>query len=297
MDKRYQVFVSSTYEDLRAERQEVIHALLELDCIPSGMELFPAANEDQWTLIKKVIDECDYYLVISGGRYGSIGPQGYGYTELEYRYATEAGKPVIAFLHKDPQQLPAARVEQTDDGRKRLQAFRDLLQQRMCKFWESSAELGSVVSRSLVRLTKSTPAVGWIRTDEATDALAAAEVLRLRRTIEELEMKLQNVTLAAPAGSDKLAQGDDTFTINFAFDSTDGKGQSWSWTYEVDIAWNDIFYEIGPLMLDDASDEDLERELNRVVDEYSDEKQFQECRTDGQPKTTIKRYRTIRGVL
>ena len=80
MEKRYQVFVSSTYEDLREERQEVMHALLELDCIPSGMELFPAANEDQWTLIKKVIDECDYYLIISGGPYGSLGPAGLSYT-------------------------------------------------------------------------------------------------------------------------------------------------------------------------------------------------------------------------
>ena len=54
MDTRYQVFVSSTFEDLQEERQEVMHALLELDCMPSGMELFPAANDDQWTLIKKV---------------------------------------------------------------------------------------------------------------------------------------------------------------------------------------------------------------------------------------------------
>ena len=63
--KKYQVFVSSTYEDLKEERKEVMQALLELDCIPSGMELFPAADDDQWTLIKRVINECDYYIVIS----------------------------------------------------------------------------------------------------------------------------------------------------------------------------------------------------------------------------------------
>ena len=53
MEKRYQVFVSSTFEDLQEERKEVMQALLELDCIPAGMELFPASNEDQWSLIKK----------------------------------------------------------------------------------------------------------------------------------------------------------------------------------------------------------------------------------------------------
>ena len=48
MDKRYQVFVSSTFEDLQEERKEVMQALLELDCIPSGMELFPASNAEKF---------------------------------------------------------------------------------------------------------------------------------------------------------------------------------------------------------------------------------------------------------
>ena len=65
-DKRYQVFVSSTYDDLQDERKEVMQALLELDCIPAGMELFPASSEDQWSLIKRVIDDCDYYILIIG---------------------------------------------------------------------------------------------------------------------------------------------------------------------------------------------------------------------------------------
>ena len=129
-DKKYQVFVSSTYQDLQEERQEVMRALLELDCIPSGMELFPAANEDQWSLIKGVINDCDYYIVILGGRYGSIGPDGISYTEMEYRYAIEIGKPVIAFLHGDTQAIPAGRSEASEEGRKKLAAFRDLAQKK-----------------------------------------------------------------------------------------------------------------------------------------------------------------------
>src|SRR5258707_984469 len=139
--KKYQVFVSSTFEDLRPERQEIMHALLELDCIPSGMELFPAASEDQWTLIRGVIDDCDYYVVVIGGRYGSIGPDGVSYTEMEYRHAIAKEKPVIAFLHKDPGQLPAKLTEQTEDGRKKLAEFRQLAQKKMCKFWSTAQEL------------------------------------------------------------------------------------------------------------------------------------------------------------
>lgn len=53
MDKRYQVFISSTYTDLKDERQNVTQALMEMDCIPAGMELFPAVDEEQWEFIKK----------------------------------------------------------------------------------------------------------------------------------------------------------------------------------------------------------------------------------------------------
>ena len=61
---------------VKDERREIMQALLELECIPAGMELFPAANEDQWTLIKEVINNCDYYIVVIGGLYGSLGPAG-----------------------------------------------------------------------------------------------------------------------------------------------------------------------------------------------------------------------------
>ena len=47
MDKRYQVFICSTFKDLQEERHEVMQVLLGLDCIPSGMELFLATNETQ----------------------------------------------------------------------------------------------------------------------------------------------------------------------------------------------------------------------------------------------------------
>lgn len=269
MDKRYQVFVSSTYEDLREERQEVMHALLELDCIPSGMELFPAADEDQWTLIKKVIAECDYYLLISGGRYGSIGPSGLSYTEMEYRYAIDIGKPIIGFLHKDPMQLPAARCEQTEDGKKKLLALRELVQKKMCKFWTTPAELGSVASRSLVRLIKTTPAVGWIRTNHAMDSVAAGEILKLKKTIDDLQSKLQEARLSRPSGSESLAQDYDKFAIHFKFETRDSSREEWTWDYEVDLTWNEIFYDLGPVMLNEASDIDVRAALNQSVRERS----------------------------
>ena len=37
------------------------------------MELFRAASEEQLSFIKRVIDGCDYYLLIVAGDYGSTG--------------------------------------------------------------------------------------------------------------------------------------------------------------------------------------------------------------------------------
>jgi hypothetical protein len=83
----YKVFVSSTFEDLREERAEVQKALLKLNCLPVGMELFPAADDDTWEFIKEQIDDSDYYLILVGARYGSLAKDGVSFTEKEYNYA------------------------------------------------------------------------------------------------------------------------------------------------------------------------------------------------------------------
>ena len=65
MEKRYQVFISSTFQDLKNARQEVSQALLRADCFPAVMELFPAADEEQFEFIKTIIDQSDYYIETS----------------------------------------------------------------------------------------------------------------------------------------------------------------------------------------------------------------------------------------
>jgi len=272
MDKRYQVFVSSTFQDLKDERQEIIQALLELDCIPAGMELFPAANEDQWTLIKKVIDDCDYYIVIIGGRYGSLGPEGVSYTEMEYRYALERGIPTIGFLHRNPGSIAADLSEKDPIGQERLLAFRGTVEKKMCRYWETPADLGSQVSRSLVKLIKNSPAIGWIRTDQVGEK-ESAEILRLRKKIEELETGIQAVRENAPAGSESLAHGDDLFEIDYTFlaeqrmaggvDYFNRKRLRYNDTFRA--TWNHIFSVIAPLMIDEAGDGKLQLGLNAFV--------------------------------
>jgi hypothetical protein len=250
MEKRYQVFVSSTFEDLQDERREVLQALLELDCMPAGMELFPAADEDQWTLIKDVIDGCDYYLIILAGRYGSVGPDGTSYTEMEYRYALEKGKPILAFLHKDPSHLIAGKCEGDPAKKAKLEEFRRFVQRKVCRHWTAASELGGLVSRSMIRLIKHHPASGWIKADQLPTEDPLAEILRLRGEIDNLRrMSYDSVHGARQAGLTKVigrqanygTEVDWLQLINSAIERVDLMGRTlFNWTQSdeaADLIW------------------------------------------------------------
>lgn len=253
MEKRYQVFVSSTYKDLQEERRQVMQALLELDCIPAGMELFPAADDDQWSLIKQVIDDCDYYLAILGGRYGSTGKDGKSYTQMEYEYAVSKNKPVIAFLHKDPGKIPSEKSEETPEGKRGLAAFRKLAENKMCKGWDTPEALGSVVSRSIVKLMKSRPAVGWVRADLVPDETASKEILTLKKKIEQLQGELESARTSVPTGTSDLAQGDEPVDLAFLLRA---KGATPT-EHSVKTTWNEVFSVVSPLMIDKATEQQL----------------------------------------
>jgi len=192
----YQVFVSSTYEDLKEERNEVIKALIELGCFPAGMEYFPASDEDQWTYIKKLIATCDYYIVIIAGRYGSELPSGMSYTEREYRFALENEIPVIAFTHNNIQKISGDKLELEPDKRRKLELFLELVKMKLCRTWRDKYELGSVVSRSLTTLKENNPRVGWIRGDSKTEE--HANLIIENNCLENKYQKLKSSQLTAP---------------------------------------------------------------------------------------------------
>jgi hypothetical protein len=284
LDKRYQVFVSSTYDDLREERQEVIQALLELDCILSGMELFPAANDDQWTLIKRVIDDCDYYLVIIGGRYGSTSKSGKSYTQMEYEYAISKDKPVIAFLHKNPNAIPSGKTDKDEQGKKKLDEFREIAKQKLVRFWSSPQELGSVVSRSIVKLIKSNPAVGWAKANELVEEMAAPELLKLRKQIDDLHNRLEESRDRGPQGTEMFAQGEENYELLFNTRFNNEKDMPFTWDVPRQISWNDIFRVISPLMIDRGSAD----QLSSTLATYCQEEIIKAIKQDTRKATRIR---------
>ena len=265
MEKKYQVFISSTYKDLLDERSEVMQALLELDCIPVGMELFPAADDDQWTLIKRLIDDCDYYILIVGGRYGSINPsEGVSYTQMEYDYAIKQNIPTITFIHKYPDKIESGKTDQDANSKLKLEAFKKLAEQKLCKYWETASELGGIVSRSLVKLIKDKPRPGWVKSSYVPDEDTNVTMLELRKQIDSLKSELENYKGSSLTNDEELAQGDDLFYIPFNARVWDLKGIKEENT-QIATTWNDIFSILSPLMVHEIEENEIRETIKAYI--------------------------------
>lgn len=241
MDKKYSVFVSSTYEDLKEERQEVVNTLLQMDCFPIGMEYFNASDHTQWEMIKSLIDESDYYVLIIAGRYGSVEPtSGKSYTQMEYEYARMKGVPTIAFIHEHPEDIAKKFVE--SEHVVELEQFKKEVQNHMVKYWTSAKELSGLVSTSLHAAFKTHPRVGWMRADEKSSNEQNKELLRLKEENEKLLNRIKTIEETAPEGTDDLCQGEDEFNIQI----TAIVDHNYEDDFEYRMSWNDICRAILP---------------------------------------------------
>ncbi len=266
MEIKHQVFVSSTYKDLIEERQNVIHALLELDSIPAGMELFPATDEDAWSLIREVIDGCDYFILILAGKYGSIGPRGVSYSEMEYDYAVETGKPVICFLHSQTEELPASKIEKKEKINEKLEAFKEKVRSRHCKFYSSPEDLGGKVSRSLIKLRKKHAGEGWIRGRYAMTDKVKIEFEQMRAKIAELKLELVKKSEIEEIDTSDLLQGKGTIKYKLELD----KISSWSEFDDykeivIEFSWNEIVKYVGPALQGEGSEIEFKYKLKLLI--------------------------------
>lgn len=195
VERRFDVFVSSTYEDLIEERKEVTQAILECDCMPVGMEMFPASNLEQWKFIKKVIEKSDFYLIIAAGKYGSIGINEAGermsYTEMEFDYAQSIGKPILAFIVKDITELKSRKVDLDEETRAARDRFlKKVKSGRVVNFYVSKEDLKAKVLLGVTNLKKQFNTGGWIREVEAV--MGASDSLKRRvQTLETENMQLK----------------------------------------------------------------------------------------------------------
>lgn len=159
--KKYQIFISSPYKDLKVQRTKAIQAILNMGHLPSGMELFVAANEEQFEYIKRAIDDSDYYVLILGKCYGTISPATKkSYTEMEYEYAISKNKPILAFLSDEDINLNFQ-----DKNIENIKKLRNMVlnANRLVKFWKSDEDLIECIIISLNNAFANNPQSGWVK--------------------------------------------------------------------------------------------------------------------------------------
>ncbi|HGA1022775.1 TPA: DUF4062 domain-containing protein [Bacillus cereus] len=196
MKRKLQIFISSTYIDLKDERQAAVEAILDAGHIPAGMELFKAGNETQLKTIKRWIDESDVYLLILGGRYGSVEPEsGKSYTHLEYEYAIEKGMPVFAVVLSEPllfskaAQFGADSVFEKKEHDK-YKGFQDFVHTKIVRKVDDLKDIKLSIHTTLNEFKDLYKFSGWVKGSEVEDN---AEFIKENRALLKENMKLKEL--------------------------------------------------------------------------------------------------------
>lgn len=212
--------------------------------IPSGMEIFPAADVEQFEYIKKIIDECDYYVLIVAARYGSLDAAGVGFTEKEYHYAVSQKKTVLAFIHNDVGNIPTNKTDADQDLQQKLVAFRkEVGKNRLVQLWTAREELKSKVIVSLHKAISEYPAIGWMRASAAASEDLLSQINQLRLENEELRSR----TVVSFDDTEQLADPTSPFRIHYRYKEWDSFHRVWNnlqGTASVD--WKNLFVLLAP---------------------------------------------------
>ena len=278
-DKKYQVFISSTYTDLIEERKKILEVLLMADCIPAGMEAFVATDNEQFEVIKKVIDLCDYYVLIIGQRYGSINEAtGISYTEMEYEYAKQQGVPVLVFAIDSSVELPEEKRETDSNKIEKLKRFRaNALNNRLASMWKDGGDLAGKVAIAIMQAKTEIARPGWQRAVDYDEASLRKQIMELTETNQDITEKLKNAeaTITELTSHTDLAFEDCEYNIDYHFyvrvgTFSSGKPKQEKRTATVSLKLTTIFERISTEMLAVSI---LERRIETVIHHLVDPSQ------------------------
>jgi hypothetical protein len=194
--RKLQIFLSSTYEDLVDHRLTAMEAILAAGHIPAAMEQFTPGDETAWQKITTWIDESDAFILILGGRYGSVEPEsGKSYVQLEYEYAIEKRKPFFALVVKDEHHEQRIRelglkVDERENPES-YKKFKNTVTQKLCAFWSDKKDIKSAIFQKLPEWAQRPDLIGWVRSDEAANPEVMNEFARLSHENRELREQMK----------------------------------------------------------------------------------------------------------
>lgn len=269
MRKKLQIFISSTYVDLQEERQAAVEAILASNNIPAGMELFKAGNNSQWDTIKKWINDSDIYMLILGGRYGSIEPNSKkSYTQLEYEYALSINIPVFSvilsedFLNNKTQKDGTAIEHQ---NKYLYDEFKNLVMKKMIKSVDDCKDIKLAIFESISELKEENDFEGWTRgISNSTYTNLTEQNASLIKENNELKEQLKQSPIAKRIIEDNNEFWNKVYVLNI---------HGWrefmgsSYDLQLSITMHDIYMNLAPLMMVPIKLHQLKKNFEEILHE------------------------------
>lgn len=170
LDRRYQVFVTTSCADMHDYCAVVVQTLMGMGFFAWGLESRTPLSS---AYARRQIEDCDYVLLILGQSYGEQSVSGISFMHLEYIYAVTKQKPIIAFIFEQRQMPSSFEMQQdvTHDMRQHLADqkkylnFKQQLHQELDQVfhYKNLKDLEQSIRANMPQMTQRYPSLGWVR--------------------------------------------------------------------------------------------------------------------------------------
>jgi hypothetical protein len=145
------IFISSTYNDLREHRKEVIDILERMKKKFSAMENFGSRTDEAVPVCREEILKCEYFIGIYAWRYGWI-PEGetLSITEQEFDLARNAGKSCLCYI-VDPEYSWQPCFVDRDNSATKLDKFKTKVEKLVRSEFTTPDNLAKQVAADIAR--------------------------------------------------------------------------------------------------------------------------------------------------
>lgn len=187
LDTRYQIFISTSGRDMQPERMVLSQTLVGMGFFAWGLEHRTPLTT---TLARRQIDECDYVILLLGSQYGEQAISGVSYLSLEYEYALSQAKPIIVFMHEQPENREIDLQETHPQLKDKFLAFRKKLlhEAEHIFYFKTPRELELAVRLNIPLMVEQYGGQGWVPAHQAQQL--QDEIRLLRSKILQLEQRL-----------------------------------------------------------------------------------------------------------
>jgi len=245
IDKRYHVFISTTEADMHAERVVLSQTLVSQGFFSWGLEQRTPLTT---AFARRQIDDCDYFILMLGSRYGELSASGVSYMHLEYIYAVTKQKPILVLMYEAPEGRAEEFQDKTQEGKLKFLDFRRQLQRErdMVMTFRDLRDLEIAIRHTMPQFLNRYPAQGWIRPNQQQVQQLQDENEQLRQKLTQLEQQQPRVTSAPQRVADlPQVQGHEEIAFDYKVHAYQD-GNFRELRPQRQMTWNDLLMVIGP---------------------------------------------------